>query len=217
MAVKPTSIILCGGKELRFGRSKAAARVGGLTVMERVLDVLGPISGQILLVTAPGKTEIETGGKATVVTDGYAGKGPLAGIHAGLSAANSEVVIAVACDMPFLNAGLLTRMLNMIDGFDAVVPRLSGEMVEPLHAIYSKSCLPEMKAWLERGELSLTRLLRTLHVRYLEREEYLPLDPRMLSFFNINYPEDFERANRIASASDEEMQRPDAFSPEKAP
>ncbi len=167
--------------------------------MERVLDVLEPISSQIILVTAPDKLGIETGGRATVVTDSYTGKGPLGGIHAGLSSAKSDSVIAVACDMPFLSAGLLTHMLNMIDGFDAVVPRLSGDMVEPLHAIYSKSCLPEMKAWLERGELSITRLLRTLHVRYVEREEYLPLDPRMLSFFNINYPEDFERANRIAS------------------
>ncbi len=175
--------------------------------MERVLDVLAPLSGQIIVVTAPDKLHIETSGRATVVTDTYTGKGPLGGIHAGLSSADSDVVIAVACDMPFLNARLLVRMLNLIDGFDAVVPRLGGEMVEPLHAVYSKSCLPEMEAWLERGELSITQLLKKLHVRYLEREEYLLIDPRMLSFFNINYPEDYERANRIASGIDEQGQK----------
>ncbi len=42
-------------------------------------------------------------------------------------------------------------------------------------------------------------LLRQLRVRYLERDEYLPLDPRMISFFNINYPEDLNRANVIAA------------------
>ncbi len=167
--------------------------------MERILHALEPLCDQILVVTASDKLEIETWGRAEIVTDTYVGKGPMGGIYAGLSKADSDPAIVVACDMPFLNTRLLAHMLEMAPGFDAVVPHFEGEMVEPLHAVYAKSCLSEMKAWLERGELSITRLLKQLNVRYVERDEYLPLDPRMLSFFNINYPEDLERANRIAA------------------
>ena len=105
--------------------------------------------------------------------------------------------------MPFLNTALLRYMLDVSEGFDAVIPRLDGGMVEPLHAVYSRTCLPVMKARLERDELAINRLLGELHIKYLEKPEYLPLDPRMLSFFNINYPEDLVRANEIAREVDQ--------------
>jgi molybdopterin-guanine dinucleotide biosynthesis protein A len=199
IATKPTSIILYGGKERRFGRSKATASVGGQMVIERILAVLEPLSSKIVAVTSPEKPDVPVMGKATIVTDSFPGKGPLGGIYTGLQNTEGDLAIVVGCDMPFLNAALLTRMVEMAEGYDAVVPRLAGEMVEPLHAVYARSCLPEMRARLERGELSITQLLKQLHVRYMEKEEYLPFDPRMLSFFNINYPDDLERANRIAA------------------
>ncbi len=199
---KVTAIILCGGKERRFGRSKANALVGGRTVIERILSVLEPLSSQVITVTSPEKPDVPAKGRAIAVTDRFPGKGPLGGIYTGLLNADRDPAIVVACDMPFLNPALLALMVEMAKGYDAVVPRLGGTMVEPLHSVYAKSCLPLMESWLEMGRLSITELLKELHVRYVERDEYLPLDPRMLSFFNINYPEDFERANRIAALED---------------
>jgi len=201
-ATKPTSIILCGGKESRFGGSKSTACVGGITVMERIIRVLEPLSREIIAVTSPEKRNLPVGIKARIVTDRYPGKGPLGGIYTGLLHTKSHFAIAVACDMPFLNAALLSRMLDIADGFDVVVPRLEGTMVEPLHAIYARSCIHEMKARIESGQLSIAPLFGRLRVRYVTKEEYLPFDPRMLSFFNINYPEDFERANRLAAQLD---------------
>jgi molybdenum cofactor guanylyltransferase len=200
--VKPSSIVLCGGKERRFGRSKAKAMVGGLPIIERVLKVLEVISGEIVLVTAPDKADLPVNDRVRMVFDAYPGKGPLGGIYTGLFEIKSEMAIVVACDMPFLNPKLLLRMCEIAAGYDVVVPRLGGAMLEPLHAIYSKGCSTVMKAGLESGVLSIAPLFRHLNVRYMPKEEYLPLDPRMLSFFNINYPEDFDRANRIAAQLD---------------
>ncbi len=197
--MRPASIILCGGKERRFGSNKAMARVGGVTVMERILTVVEPISSRVIVVTSPEKANIAVGGRAVVVTDAYPGKGPLGGIYTGLANVETDLAIAVACDMPFLNAALLTHMVELAEGFDAVIPRLAGTMLEPLHAVYARSCLAPMKERVEAGQLSIAPLLRQLRVRYLERDEYLPLDPRMISFFNINYPEDLNRANVIAA------------------
>jgi molybdopterin-guanine dinucleotide biosynthesis protein A len=197
-----SAIILCGGKERRFGgRNKFLASVGGCTVIDRVIGTLHPLSNQIILVTSPEK-DITIGHDVRIVRDVYPGKGPLGGVYTGLVAADCEYAIVVGCDMPFLNSRILTYMLDIAPGFDIVVPRLSGRMVEPLHAVYARACAPILKARLESGALSISPLFSELKVRYLEKEEYLPLDPKMLSFFNINYPNDLERANRIAAEVD---------------
>jgi molybdenum cofactor guanylyltransferase len=197
-----SAIILCGGKERRFGgRNKAFASVGGRAVIDRVIEKLSLLSEQIIVVTSPEKN-ISLSRDIRVVRDEYPGKGPLGGAYTGLLATDNEYAIVVGCDMPFLNIKVLTYMLDIAKGFDIVVPRLGGRMVEPLHAVYARACIPKMKTRLEAGVLSISPLFTEFKVRYLEKEEYLPLDPQMLSFFNINYPDDLDRANRIASEVD---------------
>jgi molybdopterin-guanine dinucleotide biosynthesis protein A len=171
-------------------------------VIERIMGVLAPISSQIVVVTSREKMDVPVGDVATVVTDAYPGKGPLGGIYTGLLAAECPLSIVVACDMPFLNAALLTRMLEMAEGYDAVVPRLAGGMVEPLHAIYARTCQSKMKDRIEAGLLPISPLFDPLRLRYVEQAEYLAIDPRMLSFFNLNSPDDLVRANRIAAQLD---------------
>jgi molybdopterin-guanine dinucleotide biosynthesis protein A len=196
---KATSIILCGGRERRFGSSKALAIVDGKRVIDRVIERLTPLSGQMIVVTSAEKADLPLPHGTSLVVDEYAGKGPLGGIYTGLAAAEFPLAIVVGCDMPFLNGRLLDYMLGLTEGFDAVIPRLDEEMVEPLHAIYARTCLPEMKARLESDRLPVSQLLRALQVRFVEKAEYLPLDPNLLSFFNINYPSDLERANKLAA------------------
>ena len=196
--MKPDAIILCGGKETRFGRSKATAVVAGETVIDRVTKVLALVSDHVIAVTSPEKRDISLGSDTCVVVDEFPHKGPLGGIYTGLLHARSEFSIVVGCDMPFLNASVLSHLVGLSPGFDAVIPRMRSDMIEPLHAVYSKSCMPAMKAALEADQLSIWHVVKGLHVRFVEKEEYLPLDPLMVSFFNINYPADLDRANRIS-------------------
>jgi molybdopterin-guanine dinucleotide biosynthesis protein A len=194
-----TSIVLAGGKNLRLGRSKALETIGGKSLIECVVERLRQLTGQILVVTSQGQPDLPVAGKTEILVDLYPDKGPLGGIYTGLLASQSSHSIVVACDMPFLNIELLRHMIELSPDFDVVVPRLGEGMVEPLHAIYSKSCLDNMKTQLERSQLRVNYLLNKVRVRYVERAECQKLDPQLLSFFNINSQSDLDKAIALAS------------------
>jgi molybdopterin-guanine dinucleotide biosynthesis protein A len=193
-----TGIILAGGKNLRLGRNKALEIIGGKTVIERVVSSLQPVTSRIIIVTADGENHLLTLPGARFVADTYPGKGPLGGIYSGLSPASTEFSIAVACDMPFLNTNLLRHMLEIAHGFDAVIPRTKESLFEPLHAVYSKNCVPVIKSHIESGQLSIRAFLADVKVRYVEEGECRHYDPDLLSFFNMNRQSDYEKALKIA-------------------
>ncbi|MFC1949124.1 molybdenum cofactor guanylyltransferase [Chloroflexota bacterium] len=196
--MKVTTIILAGGKNLRLGRNKALEIFNGHSLIEHIIERLSPLSSQTLVVTSQEQTDFPAASKAEVLVDLYPGKGPLGGIYTGLQASLTSHSLVVACDMPFLNTDLLKYMIGLSGGFDAVVPKLEEGMVEPLHAIYSHSCIEEMKKRLESNHLGVHTFLNTVRVRYIEREEIQRLDPEFRSFFNINYQKDLERAIDMA-------------------
>jgi molybdopterin-guanine dinucleotide biosynthesis protein A len=196
--MKVTSLILAGGKYRRLGRNKALEIINGKSIIERIIGRLESLSSRILIVTSPENTEFPFKNKAEVIVDLMPGMGPMGGIYTGLAASNSSHVIAVACDMPFLNTELLRYMVEVSEGYDAIIPRLDDGKVESLHAVYSKSCLDIMKKQIEINQLKIYVLLKTMNVRYIEPDESRKLDPQSLSYFNINRQSDLDRAIEIA-------------------
>jgi len=194
-----TSIVLAGGKSLRLGRSKCLETINGKSLIERVIERLKAVSSRILIVTSQEQLDLPATCEAEVVVDFYPGKGPLGGIYTGLLASDSSHTLAVACDMPFLNIELLRYIIELSPGFDAVIPRLEEGKIEPLHAIYSKNCLDNMKTQLEHNQLEISRFLNTVRVRYIEQAECRSLDPQLLTFFNINSQSDLDRAIALAA------------------
>jgi molybdopterin-guanine dinucleotide biosynthesis protein A len=192
-------IVLAGGKGLRLGRDKVQEIVGNSNLLQRVLSQLAPFNRDIIIVTASEKSLPQFTGyqRFRIVTDTYPGKGALGGIYTGLAISNSRYNLVVACDMPFLNRALLRYMIELSAGFDLVVPRL-GELVEPLHAVYAKSCLAPIERMLGQGNLEVRALFELVNVRYVEAEEIDKFDPKHLSFFNINTEADLEKAQQLA-------------------
>jgi molybdenum cofactor guanylyltransferase len=196
-----TSIVLAGGKGRRLGRDKLLEVVGGRRLLQRVVDSLIPVSREILVVTAHGQaTASVRASRATVTTvpDIYPGKGALGGIYTGLLSTDSSHGLVVAADMPFLNSDLLRHLINLSADVDVVMPRVGGE-IEPLHAVYSRACLPAIHEQLERNQLQIRVFLDKVGVRYVEEEEIERFDRRHLSFFNVNTPDDLEEARNIAA------------------
>ena len=193
-----TSIILAGGKNLRLGRNKAFEVIRGKTIIDRVFERLEPISSQIVVVTSWEQFDIQLNLNADIVADIYPEMGPLGGIYTGLTASTSDVNILAACDMPFLNTELIKHMVDLLADYDAVVPRLANKMIEPLHAVYSKNCLSRIDARLSAKKLSIHAFLDEMNVRYLEEEESRRIDPEHISFFNINYQTDLDKAVKMA-------------------
>lgn len=196
-----SSIALAGGRGSRLGRDKLLEFIGTESLIHRVVSCLSTFNGEIIIVKAENQSlPAFDYPKLKIVADIYPDKGPLGGLYTGLVESGSLYNLVVAGDMPFLSRALLSYMIELTDGFDLVVPRL-GEMVEPLHAIYSKSCLSPIRHLLTNNELRVSQLLTMLKVRYVEAYEIDRFDPERLSFFNINTEADVERAKYIASRS----------------
>lgn len=178
-----TGIVLAGGKGLRLGRDKASEIIGNSSLLQRAVSSFSPFNCDVIVVTAREQSFLPSIAypKLRIVTDIYLGKGVLGGIYTGLSVSNSPFNLVVACDMPFLSQDLLHYLIELSPGFDAVVPRL-GNLVEPLHAVYSKDCLASIEYLLKQGNLSITELFTLVRVRYVEAEEIDRFDPRHLSF-----------------------------------
>ncbi|MDD5287625.1 MAG: molybdenum cofactor guanylyltransferase [Dehalococcoidales bacterium] len=194
-----TGIILAGGKSLRLGRNKATETIGGVPVIERVINRLKPITNRLILVTDKGNKSFSSIKSVEIVTDIHPEKGPLGGIYTGLCNSRTIANIVVACDMPFLNASLLEHMSKLLPSFDAIVPRWPGGKIEPLHAVYSISCLPTMKKQLENEQLSIFACLKKMHVLHLNKRGFSEFDAGFLSFFNINTQADIDMANQLAA------------------
>jgi molybdopterin-guanine dinucleotide biosynthesis protein A len=147
---------------------------------------------------------------ARLVPDVYHDGGALGGIYSGLLAARHRYALAVACDMPFLNAGLLRAMLARPRDYDVLIPRSlrpgstrNALDAESLHAIYSQACLEPIRATLESGRRQIAAFFPQVRVAYVEPEETMRYDPQGRSFLNLNTPE--QLAEAIAWLS----QRPD--------
>jgi molybdopterin-guanine dinucleotide biosynthesis protein A len=192
-----TSIVLAGGKGGRLGRDKTLEKVGRHTLIQRIMDCLVLICDEIVVVIAPGQPEPSLSIKARVVVDLYPGRGALGGIYTGLVASDSFYNLVVACDMPFLNPSLLRYLIQVSPGFDVIIPRDREGKLEPLHALYSKNCLAPINKQIQQGELKLDGFLGQVKVRYVDETETDEFDPKHLSFFNINTPDDLRRARAI--------------------
>jgi molybdopterin-guanine dinucleotide biosynthesis protein A len=89
-------------------------------------------------------------------------------------------------------------MTQICSTCDIVVPRIEDN-VEPLCAVYSKSCLAHIQELLDQNELKIDRLFGMVKVRYVERDEIDSFDPEHLTFFNINSQADLDRARALAT------------------
>ena len=192
-------IVLAGGRSSRLGQHKAQVIVGNKSLFQRVLSSVSFIEGEIIVVRSGEESFPSPSGESEyrVVNDIYPRRGPLIGILTGLKVSESQHNLVVACDMPFLNQALLRYMIQQAEGFDVVIPRL-GDMVEPLHAVYSRSCIEPMAKMVRDDNLSVHRLLGMVKARYIETDEIERFDPEHLSFFNINAKADLERARKLA-------------------
>jgi len=190
-----TGIILAGGKSTRIGTNKPQLKIGKGHLIDRVLGTLSQFTSSILIVTAEDQIgPVKSAAPSTrMVKDIYPGKGPLGGIYTGLMYAETSYSIVVGCDMPFLNSGLIKYLIDGASSFAAVAPKI-GWMIQPLHAIYSKSCVPSIEALIREDQLQIIKLFSLVNTRYITEKEIDQFDPVHLSFLNINTEGDLLKA-----------------------
>jgi len=186
-----TGIVLSGGENKRMGKDKAFLMIAGKPMIEHVLKALRNASDRVIIVT--NSPHAYASYDARVVTDASDKRGPLTGIYTGLLHSTDEYNIVVACDMPFLNSGLLSYMAGLAGDYDVVVPKV-GEYIEPLHAIYRKKLLPVIEKRIQCDARQIRGVFSEVRVRYVTESEIDRFDPERRSFKNLNTPEEYKEA-----------------------
>jgi molybdopterin-guanine dinucleotide biosynthesis protein A len=179
-----------------MGQNKALLPFKGQPLIRRVVDRVQLVADELLITT--NEPELYQFLNLPMFTDLLPGTGALGGLYTALSAASNPLVAVIACDMPFVSAGLLEyeRDLCGVES-DVVIPRL-GSGWEPLHAIYRReTCLPQIRKALEENRLRMDSWFGEVHIRSLLEEEIRRIDPDLRSFLNINTPEEFKQAEQL--------------------
>ncbi|MBG0775356.1 MAG: molybdenum cofactor guanylyltransferase [Desulfovibrionaceae bacterium] len=187
-------VILAGGRAARLGgRRKGLLRIGGRTLIARLLEVYAQFFDEVVIAAR------ETGPYARfgvpVAPDAFARHSSLSGIHAGLSAVRAEHAFVAACDAPFLRPGVVARLLAAVtDQADVVVPLKADGWMEPLCAVYSRRCLGPIAAQLAGGDCKIVRFFPQVRVVQVPESELRGADPDLASFVNVNTPAEVRRA-----------------------
>jgi molybdopterin-guanine dinucleotide biosynthesis protein A len=187
-------------------RPKAWLPFGPERMLQRVVRVAGTVARPIVVVAAPGQELPELPSDVMIVRDPVAGRGPLQGLAAGLGALPDPVdlAFATATDVPFLEPRWITRLVELVDGFDLVIPFVGGYH-HPLAALYRKSAvLPAIAGLLREDRLRPVFLVEAVRTRVVDEAELKTLDPGLQTLRNLNFPEDYQGALRDAGFTCEE-------------
>jgi molybdopterin-guanine dinucleotide biosynthesis protein A len=177
-----TGIVLAGGQGRRMGGvDKGLVDLDGRAMVEHVLARLAPQVGPIVINANQNVERYAAFGPA-VVSDEVGGfAGPLAGLHAGLSAAATPYGVTVPCDSPFLPLDLVARLASGLAtaGAQLAVAR-TFDQPHPVFALVRRDVLPHLTAFLHAGGRKIDLWYASLRV------VEVPFDDCAEAFRNIN-------------------------------
>ncbi len=195
-------LVLAGGQSRRMGRDKALLPMAGRPLIAWVVERLRPIAREVLVVSRWPHTYAFVG--VACVPDVLPGEGPLAGLWSGALVAAGRYVAPVACDMPFVNPGLLTGMARYLEEnshLDGIVPVEEGRE-HPLHGVYRREALLRAGARvLTAGKRAFRHLWPHLSIARWDRDQWQRWEPEGRAFWNVNTPEEWQRLQGEVNAS----------------
>ncbi len=185
--------VLAGGKSSRMGTNKALARLNGKTLIEQVVRTVDRGAVKPIIITNTPEDFTFLG--LPLFPDIIKNVGPLGGIYTALKYCTATHCLIIACDLPFLTKELIELLYRQPLTHDILAVD-AGNGVEPLCAVYSKSCLPGMKKQIDSGNYRVTDFYSNVRVRIINlKHEDRRFHPQV--FFNINTPEDLRKAKNM--------------------
>ena len=194
-----------------MGQNKALLPLGEASLIEHVIRRMRRVTDELLLITNVPAEYTHLG--LPMYTDIIPDAGALGGIYTGLTRALYDTVLCVACDSPFLQPKLLAYLISILGEYDAVMPytyscnkdigvtnpsySTDHMTLQTLCAVYAKRCLPIIEQMLNEPDLRVHALQERANILTLAPEIWKTYDSEGHSFFNVNTPEDFEKAQAI--------------------
>jgi len=193
-------VVQAGGQSSRMGEDKALKTFLGRPLIQRVIERLTPIADEIIVTT--NRPDDYSFLDLRLISDLKPGRGALGGLYTAIASATYPVVAVVACDMPFASSMLIEKMNKLLldEEVDVVIAK-SDEGYEPLHAAYRReTCLPAIEAAIDADLWKVIAWFPQVKVRVLTPEEIKLSDPNGLAFWNVNTPEEFAKAEELATS-----------------
>ena len=181
-----------------MGSDKGLVLFRGQPLIQRVIDRVKKTADELLVTTNSPENYSFLG--IPLHEDILPNRGALGGLYTALYSASNPLVAVLACDMPFINVSLLEYEVDqMMDvSIDLTIPQTSAG-VEPFFAIYRrKTCLPSVRSALEAGLWRVDSWFDDVAKLVIPSDQLRNFDPDLLSFINVNTPDELERAEQIA-------------------
>ena len=192
--------VLAGGAARRYGgRPKGLIELEGRRILDRVVEAVQAATGAPPLVVANAADGPAWRPDLRTIPDVRPGHGSLGGIHTAVVSGPGPV-LCVAWDMPFVSSGLLAALVDgaAAGDYDAFLPQSDGRRgVEPLCAVYGPACGPAIERQLALGDLRAIGFHPAVRVGTLPLERVRAFGDPAVLFFNVNAPEDLERAEAL--------------------
>ncbi len=185
-----SAFILAGGHSSRLGQDKGLASINGVPLIFFPLQTVKALT-ELVHIIGPPRRYRRLG--YPVIADCGTSVGPLSGLFTALKNSSTSLSIILACDMPRVPPALLQILRLRIQDADAAMVRRLDGTVEPLCAIYSKKCLPQIESSLSSTNFSLRKLMDRLQVYFLDEAEFETLNITGPIFENINTPTQLHR------------------------
>ena len=184
-----TGVILAGGRGRRMGgKDKGLQPFADRPLIAQVIERIRPQVGG-LLISANRNLDAYAAFGLPVLPDAMQGFcGPLAGIATALEASRTDLLLSAPCDSPNPPENLAARLFQALNRDHAeVAVAHDGRRTHQAFALLRRELLPELLAWLERGE-------RGLGAWYRQRRLALAdFSDRPQAFVNLNAPDDWQR------------------------
>lgn len=193
-----TVCIQAGGQSSRMGEDKALKTFLGRPLIQRVIERVAPIADEMIVTT--NHPENYSFLNVPLIPDLKPGRGPLGGLYTAIASASHPFVAVVACDMPFASAIFLDAATKLMvqEEADVVIAKNEGGY-EPIHAVYRReTCLPAIENAINADQWKVIIWFPEVKVRVLTTDEIKKYDPSGLAFWNVNTPEEFAEAEKIA-------------------
>ena len=185
-----------------MGQDKALLPFLGQPLIARIVARLSPVADELLICTNRPEGYAFLG--LPLVADKIPGRGALGGLYTAFETATQPQVAVVACDMPFVSPALIAAQAAVLqaESADVVIPQ-TEKGYEPLHAVYRREvCLPVVAESLAAGQWKVISWFSRVRLRLVLQDELTQYDLRGLTFINVNTPEEFAEAERLALAFD---------------
>ena len=184
-----TAFVVAGGKSSRMGYDKGLTNVGNSSLIQLAVNLLKALTNKVFIL-APTEKYKNIG--VPRIPDKVPSRGPLSALYTGLVSSRTRTNLFLACDMPQMQLEFISYLVEQSSQHDAVLMRFEDGKIEPLCAIYNKSCFSILKSNFERNQYKLSNLLDQLKVAYISEKDLYHLGLDRSIFTNINTPVDLD-------------------------